>query len=216
MKKNLLFSLLLISGISFAQDLFPKGGNSPKEDTLKGSDTKFRNFWDVKKYDLSLEPDFEKKSVSGINTISFEITKDVKNPVFQIDLQQPMQFEFINKDKNLTAKREKDFIFITSKKSYKKGEKLSFTLKYWGNPVIAKRAPWDGGWVFTKDSSGNPWISVAQEGNGVSHWLPVKDIWSDEPEEGIVMKIVTPQGLTGVGNGRLIHQETKNGKTTFT
>ena len=216
MKKSVFFSLLLVSGMSFAQELFPQGENSPKEDTLKGSDTQFRNFWDVKKYELSVEANFDKKSVSGTNIISFEITKDIKNPVFQIDLQQPMQFEFINKDKNLTAKRDKDFIFITSKKSYKKGEKLNFTFKYWGNPTIAIRAPWDGGWVFDKDEKGNPWISVAQEGNGVSHWLPVKDIWSDEPDNGILMKIITPKNLSGIGNGKLISKKTEKGKNIFT
>ncbi|UOE40080.1 M1 family metallopeptidase [Chryseobacterium suipulveris] len=208
--KNYAILFLLVSAMFNAQQF-------TKKDTLKGSDTQFRDFWDVKKYELTVEPDFEKKLVSGTNTISFEITKDVVNPVFQIDLQQPMNYKIIATDEKLcSSKRDGDFIFIETKKAYKKGEKHSFTIQYWGNPTIAKNAPWDGGWVFTTDQNGNPWISVAQEGIGSSVWLPTKDIWSDEPDNGILMKIITPKDLVGVGNGRLISTTEEKGKKIFT
>lgn len=215
MKKLLLSLLFLFSGLAVAQ-LFPKGISSAKEDTLKGSNTKFRDFWDVKKYEITVEADLEKKYISGTNKISLEITKDVVKPTFQIDLQQPMQFEFLSKNKGLNISREKDFIFISSNQSYKKGQQLFFTIKFFGNPIIAKRPPWDGGWVFTKDAKGNPWASVAQEGNGVSLWLPVKDIWSDEPDKGIILKIITPKDLVGVGNGRLTKVEKGKEKNAYT
>ena len=75
MKKIGLF-LLVFSQITFAQTF-------TKKDTLKGSDTAFRNFWDVKKYELTVEPNIQDQSVSGKNTIFFEITKEVENPTFQ-------------------------------------------------------------------------------------------------------------------------------------
>ena len=83
MKKALLFAIL-ISGVSQAQ-MF-EDPKPTKVDTLKGSNTEFRNFWDVKKYDIVLEPNFEAKSIKGRNKISLTIDKDVLNPVFQIDL----------------------------------------------------------------------------------------------------------------------------------
>lgn len=188
-----------------------------KKDTLKGSNTEFRNFWDVKKYEITVEPKFEDQSVSGSNKITFEILKDVTNPIFQIDLQQPMGYKVIDSDEKLcSSKREGDFIFIETNKSYKKGETHHFTIQFFGNPIIAKNAPWDGGWVFKKDEQGNNWASVAQEGIGASVWLPTKDLWSDEPDNGIIMKIITPQDLVGVGNGRLISQTTEKGKNIFT
>ncbi|MCU7613867.1 M1 family metallopeptidase [Chryseobacterium sp. GMJ5] len=209
--KKISFPLLLVSGLVFGQAF-------TKQDTLKGSNTKFRNFWDVKKYELSVEPDFKQKSIKGNNTISFEITKDISNPVFQIDLQQPMKAGKIECSFPVkkTAKQEGDFIFIASDKNFKKGEKYTIDITYSGNPVIAKNAPWDGGWVFTEDKNGNPWMSVADEGIGASVWLPVKDLWSDEPDNGVVMKIITPIDLTGVGNGRLIDKKSENGKNIFT
>jgi len=214
--KKLTFTLLFISGFAFGQ-IFEKNRIFTKQDTLKGSDTQFRNFWDVKKYDLSVEPDFEQKSIKGYNKISFEITKDVTNPVFQIDLQQPMKADKVEGSFPITSyKQDGDFIFVTSKKKFKKGEKYTMNIVYSGNPVIAKKAPWDGGWIFTKDKNGNPWISVADQAEGSSLWLPTKDIWSDEPDNGIIMKIITPNDLVGVGNGRLIDKKTEGSKTTYT
>lgn len=214
--KKLSYTLLFASGLIFGQ-FFEKPETFTKQDTLKGSNTKFRDFWDVKKYDLSVEPDFEQKSIKGNNKISFEIIKNVTNPVFQIDLQQPMKADKVEANFPIAKyKQDGDFIFITTKKSFKKGEKYTIDVTYSGNPVIARNAPWDGGWVFTKDENGNPWISVADEGIGASVWLPTKDIWSDEPDNGIIMKIITPKDLVGVGNGKLIEKKTENNKNIFT
>ncbi|UOU97297.1 M1 family metallopeptidase [Chryseobacterium daecheongense] len=214
--KKLTYTLLFVSGLAFGQ-FFENPKTFSKQDTLKGSNTKFRNFWDVKKYELSVEPDFEQKSIRGNNKISFEIIKDVTNPVFQIDLQKPMKADKVTASFAIADyKQDDDFIFIHTKKSFKKGEKFTIDVVYSGNPTIAKRAPWDGGWVFTKDENGNPWMSVADEGIGASIWLPTKDIWSDEPDNGIIMKITTPKDLVGVGNGRLIDKKTTNDKTTYT
>lgn len=214
---KLSYSILFASGLAFGQ-FFEHNKKFTKQDTLKGSNTEFRNFWDVKKYELSVEPNFEQKSIKGNNKISFEILNDVLNPVFQIDLQRPMKADKIECSFPTVDgfKRDGDFIFISSKKNFKKGEKYTIDITYSGNPTIAKNAPWDGGWVFTKDEKGNPWMSVADEGIGASVWLPVKDIWSDEPENGIVMKIITPSDLVGIGNGRLTSKKTENGKNIFT
>ncbi|MCT2564138.1 M1 family metallopeptidase [Chryseobacterium herbae] len=214
--KKLTYTLLFASGLVFGQ-FFEKDKVFTKQDTLKGSDTPFRNFWDVKKYDLSVEPDFAQKSIKGYNKISFEITKDITDPVFQIDLQQPMKADKVNANFPVANyKQDGDFIFVTAKKKFKKGEKYTLDVTYSGNPVIAKNAPWDGGWVFAKDEKGNPWMSVADEGIGASIWLPTKDIWSDEPENGIIMKIITPNDLVGVGNGRLISKKAEGSKTAYT
>ena len=213
MKKALLFAIL-ISGVSQAQ-MF-EDPKPTKIDTLKGSNTEFRNFWDVKKYDIVLEPNFEAKSIKGSNKISLTIEKNVLNPVFQIDLQSPMKADKITASFPIADKKvDGDFIFISTKKKFKKGEKYTIDIDYSGNPVIAKHAPWDGGWMFTKDKNGNPWMTAADEGIGASIWLPVKDIWSDEPDNGITFKIITPKDLVGVGNGKLIKEDNLGDKKSW-
>ena len=211
---KLLLLAILISGVSQAQ--FFEGAKPTKIDTLKGSNTEFRNFWDVKKYDIVLEPNFEAKSIKGSNKISLTIEKDVLNPVFQIDLQSPMKADKVTANFPIVDKKtDGDFIFISTKKKFKKGEKYTIDIDYSGNPVIAKHAPWDGGWMFTKDKNGNPWMTAADEGIGASIWLPVKDIWSDEPDNGITFKIITPKDLVGVGNGKLIKEESLGDKKSW-
>ena len=211
---KLLLLAILISGVSQAQ--FFEGAKPTKIDTLKGSNTEFRNFWDVKKYDIVLEPNFEAKSIKGSNKISLTIEKDILNPVFQIDLQQPMKADKVTANFPIADKKtDGDFIFISTKKKFKKGEKYTIDIDYSGNPVIAKHAPWDGGWMFTKDKNGNPWMTAADEGIGASIWLPVKDIWSDEPDNGITFKIITPKDLVGVGNGKLIKEENLGDKKSW-
>jgi aminopeptidase N len=211
---KLLLLAILISGVSQAQ--FFEEAKPTKIDTLKGSNTEFRNFWDVKKYDIVLEPNFEAKSIKGSNKISLTIEKNVLNPVFQIDLQSPMKADKITASFPIADKKvDGDFIFISTKKKFKKGEKYTIDIDYSGNPVIAKHAPWDGGWMFTKDKNGNPWMTAADEGIGASIWLPVKDIWSDEPDNGITFKIITPKDLVGVGNGKLIKEENLGDKKSW-
>ncbi len=213
MKKLLLLSILL-SGISQAQ--FFEDAKPTKIDTLKGSNTEFRNFWDVKKYDIVLEADFATKSIRGSNKITLEIEKNTLNPVFQIDLQQPMKADKITTNFPVVEKKiEGDFIFIYAKKNFKKGEKYTIDIDFSGNPLIAKNAPWDGGWIFTKDKKGNPWMTAADEGIGASIWLPCKDIWSDEPDNGTTFKIITPKDLVGIAGGRLIKEENLGDKKSW-
>ena len=205
--------------ILFACVLFniASGQTFTKSDTLLGSNTPFRDFWDVQRYDVTVEANHSKKSLLGKNKISFNIIKDVTNPTFQIDLQEPMKYDKISSDfKIISKKREGNFIFLETKARFKKGEKYFLEIDFSGNPTIAKNAPWDGGWVFAQDNEGNPWMSVACEGIGASVWLPIKEMWSDEPDEGATLTIITPKNLAGVGNGRLIKQSTEKDKNIFT
>ncbi|WP_317206386.1 M1 family metallopeptidase [Chryseobacterium sp. MFBS3-17] len=208
--KQWFFSALMISALGSAQEF-------SRVDTLKGSDTRFRDFWDVRKYEISVEPDATRRQVSGSNTIHFLIVKDTEKPVFQIDIQQPMKTRLVKADFTvLKTEREGDFLWVYAAEPMKKSDRKTLTIAYEGNPVIAKNAPWDGGWVFSEDSAGMPFVSVAQEGIGTSVWLPLKDSWSDEPDEGITMKITTPENLVGVGNGRLIQTTASAGKKHYT
>jgi len=217
MKKAVLLLLSLNSVVLFAQDKNAMGEVVPKtftqQDTLFGSNTKFRDFWDVKKYEITAEPHFENKSVEGSNRISFTFTKDITDPVFQIDIQQPMKVTNVMSDFEIAEpKREGNFLFIQAKGNFKNGDENFINLDFEGQPIIAKRAPWDGGWVFTKDPWGKEWMTTATEGIGTSVWLPMKDYWGDEPDNGMEFNIISPKDLVGVSNGRLVNEEINGDK----
>lgn len=206
----LFFICALLSTPTFAQQF-------NRQDTLRGSNTEFRNFWDVQRYVVTVEPDFDQKSLKGSNRIEFQVTEQRTNPVFQIDLQQPMHYAIDHSSfPYKTHRREGDFIFIEALGRFSKGSRHSVTLSYNGVPTEAKNAPWDGGWVFKRDSLQRPFASVAQEGIGTSVWLPLKDTWDDEPDRGLDMTIITPESLVGVGNGRLVKLESSQGKKYYT
>ena len=87
---------------------------------------------------------------------------------------------------------------------------------YSGNPIIAQKAPWDGGFVYSTDSKGKDWVGVAVQGTGSSLWYPCKDTQSDEPDSGATIKVAVPNGLMNVSNGRFKGSEDlKNGYTRW-
>jgi len=135
----------------------------------------------------------------------------------QIDLQEPMQLgkAYIG-DKPMTFKREGNVFFINVSVPLPKDSIVTLALQFQGNVTVAKRPPWGGGWIFSKDKLGRPWMSVACQGLGASVWFPCKDHQSDEPDQGATLKINVPDSLMAVGNGRLIEKESyKQGWTAY-
>ena len=157
--------------------------------------------WDVKHYTVLVEPDFTNKSISGKVDIVFKVIE--RYDTMQIDLQTPM---VLNKaylgDDALQYKRDGNAYFIFLKQSLNIGAEAKLSLSFSGKVREAIRPPWDGGWIFTKDKNGNPWMSVACQGLGASVWYPCKDHQSDEPDKGALLRISVPDTLVAVGNGR--------------
>jgi len=213
MKKILLATCyLLLANCINAQLSTPKQ-TFTKADTLRGSNNEYRNWWDVLRYEITVKPDFEKKEIEGKVEILFKANKDGKE--FQIDLQQPLEIDSVV-EKQLVPSYPKDHIYRFHKLSFKQENNIAIvsfnnsvrkklyktiSIFYHGKPKEAKKAPWDGGWVWAKDKSGRPFVSVACQGLGASCWFPCKDIQSDEPNFGASLTIIVPDSLEAVGNG---------------
>jgi aminopeptidase N len=171
-------------------------------DTLRGSVTPERAWWDVLRYDIEVKPDYENKSIRGTTTITFKATSSGKE--MQIDLQEPLEIANIAEGSyQLNFKREGNVYHVHFPKKISKGDIEKIEIKYGGNPRIAARPPWNGGWIFTSDKFGRPWMSVACQGLGASVWYPCKDYQGDEPDSGASLTITVPDTLIAVGNGRL-------------
>ena len=85
---------------------------------------------------------------------------------------------------------------------------------YQGKPLVAKRPPWQGGFVWKKDKDNNPWIGVCCETEGASIWWPLKDHNSDEPDS-MRLHYSVPRGLIAVGNGQLENTKETDQQTTY-
>ena len=182
-------------------------------DTLRGSNTPQRAWWDATFYDLHVKVNPADSSISGYNTISYKVLKPARE--MQIDLQIPLVIDSVVQDgTELSARRDSNAFFITLLNAQRTGATNRISVYYHGKPVVAVRPPWDGGFVWAKDSVGNRWIVTANEGTGASVWWPNKDIYSDEPDSQSIA-ITVPDSLIDVSNGRL-RRTTPNGDGTTT
>ncbi|MDR6786292.1 aminopeptidase N [Pedobacter africanus] len=192
--------LLFITGRASAQ-LMDGPHRYTRADTLRGKLTPLRSCYDLNYYHLDVKVDIDNKSISGSNEFQFTATQNFSR--LQFDLFSNLKVEkVVYKNRELKFKREFNAVFVTFPATINKGTKANFTVFYSGKPVIAKRPPWDGGFIFSKDKSGNPWVSVACQGFGASSWWPNKDHQSDEVDS-MLISISVPKGLQEVSNGRL-------------
>lgn len=176
-----------------------------REDTLLGSNTAYRSWWDVMHYDLSVKPDYETKSISGNIVIAYQVAQVVSNPVMQIDLQEPLRIDSVfYEGARLPDIRQEKNRWMLSLPAQEKQAGHELRVFYHGKPKVARNPPWDGGFVWKKDSLGNPWISVACQGAGASVWFPCKDLQADEPDMGARLSITIPDTLKAIGNGKLV------------
>ncbi|MGZ5133691.1 MAG: M1 family metallopeptidase [Flavitalea sp.] len=171
-----------------------------RSDTLRGSITPERAWWDVICYTVALNADYNNRTIEGKSVIDFRVLTPGRR--MQIDLQQPMEISraYTNELK-LNFTREGNVFYINFPEPLTTGSLHSITLVFMGKPTIAVQPPWDGGWIFTKDNLGRPWMTVACQGLGASVWYPCKDHQSDEPDSAFI-NITIPDTLVAVANGR--------------
>lgn len=203
--KNILSILfiLLISSFSASAQLFPNDGEYTGQDTLRGSITPERAWWDLQHYHLEVAVDPENKSLSGTNTMTYKVIGDQNR--LQIDLQAPMKLDAVRQNgENLKIESEGNAHFATLKNGQKIGETYDIEFDFSGTPIEAVRPPWDGGLTWEKDSNGLPFIANSNQGIGSSVWWPSRDHPADEPDNGVLISVTVPENLMDVSNGRLI------------
>jgi aminopeptidase N len=218
MKKylNLLLITFLISNGIQAQGLLGKSDVVfTRQDSLRGSITKERIWWDVKHYSLDIKVNPADSTITGSNTIQYKVLQPYN--VMQIDLQKPMEITKVTQDGvALKYKREGNVFFITLASTQNVGAIKEVKVFYHGKPKVAVRPPWDGGLTWKKDNNEKDFIASSCQGLGASVWWPNKDHMYDEVE-GMKISVNVPGKLTDVSNGRLQNVKTlKDGTKTYT
>ena len=210
MRKYLLFLPVFLAPLSIglAQDTA-----ATHADTIRGSITPERAWWDVAYYDLRVKINPVDSTIRGVNYITYRILQS--DSVMQIDLQVPLQIDsFVQQGQRLQYRRDGNAFFVFLVAGQEKGTQQTLSAFYSGHPHPAKHAPWDGGVVWATDSLGHTWIATACQGTGASIWWPTKDTQADEPDSQRVV-ITVPDSLKDVSNGRL-RAVTSNGDGTTT
>ncbi|MEO5798338.1 MAG: M1 family metallopeptidase [Gemmatimonadales bacterium] len=180
-------------------------GQQPKvfthADTLRGTVTPQRAWWDVAFYDLDVTIRPADSSITGVNVIRYRVKGPAKE--MQLDLQVPLEVDsMVQEGRHVRFRRDGNAFFATLVSPQRVGSEKAITVYYHGKPRPAKRPPWDGGFTWVKDSLSRPWIVTSNQGLGASVWWPNKDSQTDEPDSQRVA-ITVPDPLMNVSNGRL-------------
>jgi len=185
-----------------------------RQDTIRGSVTSERSWWDLTYYDLEVSVDPKSKTIDGKNSIHYKVLKT--NKVMQIDLQPPMQLtKAIQNGRKLKISNCGNAHYIHLEKPQIKYNIDSLTVFFKGIPRQAIRAPWDGGFSWKKDKNGTDFIATTCQGIGASVWWPNKDHMYDEVDS-MKIRVNVPKHLVAVSNGRLIDTSKSDKSKSYT
>ena len=210
----LLFFLTITCSVnSFSQGVIAKKSNFTRQDSLRGSITQERVWWDLTYYHLQVNVNPDKKYISGKNTIQYKVLSAYQT--MQIDLQAPLTITKVTQDgKELKVIHDGNAHFIKLIKNQHTGKTETVIVHYQGNPKEAIRAPWDGGFSWKKDKNGNHFIATSCQGLGASVWWPCKDHMYDEVES-MRISVTVPSDLMDISNGKLESIEDHGSTKTY-
>ena len=206
-----------------------------RADTLRGSNTPLRSWWDVTFYDLKVSINPNDSTIRGSNGITYKVLRPGNQ--LQIDLQPPLVVDSMIQDGQRlsyrrdsiapprggrggrgsvadTSMRPGNAWFVTLPATQAKGATKTLTVWYHGAPRVAIRPPWDGGFGWGVDSLNRPFFSTSNQGLGASVWWPNKDYSGEEPDSQRI-SVRVPDPIMNVSNGRL-RNTTKHGDGTTT
>jgi aminopeptidase N len=206
MRRIVLLLLVLTSLPATAQNLRSGGALKPEQAIM-----------DIRHYTIALEIDPVQQSIKGYTTVTLKLTSP--SPVIVLDFWHGLTTEKVMVNNKAAAfdHSDNDILTVTGKPDFKAGT-YDVKVFYAGKPGVASRPPWTGGFQWSSDSKGNPWIAITCQSEGGKIFFPCKDHPSDEPNEGADLNITVPKGLTVAAPGMLTKvkdNEVSKGTTTF-
>ena len=192
---NLFMAILSVTTALNAQPSFTR------QDTLRGSITPERAWWDLTYYHLDIRVNPADSTIAGSNTIQYRVLAPGQR--MQIDLQAPMKVEkVVQNGKTLSFQQDGNAWFVELPDPRKPGAIETVAVHYSGRPQVARNPPWDAALSWRTDDNGKPFVATSCQGDGASLWWPCKDHMYDEPDS-MLISVRVPAGLMDVSNGRL-------------
>src|ERR1035437_5428056 len=215
-KLSVIYLIILISVLQLipvnAQYKTPSSKIFTRQDTLRGTITPERAWWDLTYYHLDIVVNPADSTINGTNTVTYRVIKPAG--LMQIDLQEPLKIiKAVQNNNVLNFKREGNVYWIELAEKQEQGRIYSVVLTYGGKPKVSTRPPWSGGITWKKDKNGLPFIASSCQGDGASLWWPCKDHMYDEPDS-MLISVNVPGNLMDVSNGRLRSVVKQKNKTT--
>ncbi|HLK29399.1 MAG TPA: M1 family metallopeptidase [Puia sp.] len=203
MHKAFLLCLVFTTCLAHSQSTFTSGGKLKPEQAIM----------DVRHYTIALDVDIAKKFIGGYTIIDFNLSQPTNTLLFDLLDSFNVQNVLVN-GKKAAFVYKNNSITINLPSSIPVGH-VSVKVEYNGNPHVAIRPPWDDGFTWATDSSGNAWVAITEAASGGKLYFPCKDHPSDEPNEGVDLIITVPKGLVVAGPGLLQKVMNKGNKSTY-
>lgn len=166
--------------------------------------------------DLSFKVDPARKWLEGDAKLTFLAVKPISRLV--VDLDRNYKVDLVEVDGvalSASAWRNPEGrMTIDLPHPLAAGGRAVLRIRYAGSPHRAKRAPWDGGIVWARAPTGEPWIATAVEGEGCDLLWPCIDHPMGEPLR-VDQHITVPAPLVAAGNGVAKRMVEKDGWRTY-
>ena len=155
--------------------------------------------------DLTFDVQPEHRRLGGRAVLGFLVKAPISR--LQLDLDPELPIRSIAADgealRSSAWANNGGLVTVTLPAPKRPGERLSLTVTYGGYPHVAKKAPWDGGFVWSHSKDGRPWVATAVEGEGCDLFWPCFDNSLIEVAT-VTQHIIVPAGLAAPSNGRLL------------
>ncbi|WP_342118207.1 M1 family metallopeptidase [Pseudoduganella sp. OTU4001] len=170
----------------------------------------------IEKVDLSLRVEPDTQSIVGDAALTFAATAPLSRIAVELDRNLPVDSVTIDGVALAPSaiSNPEGRLFLTLPTPLAAGAQTVVRIRYHGKPHVAKRAPWDGAFVWSKTAEGQPWISTTVEGEGCDLFWPCIDHPQGKPKL-IDMHITVPAPLVAAGNGVAMGMDEKDGWRTW-
>ncbi len=168
------------------------------------------------KADLALRIDPASRSLRGDATLGFTATAPLRRIV--LDLDRNLAIDAIAVDgQPLPAtswRNPEGRLTVDLPRALSAGEAVTVRVRYAGRPHVARRAPWDGGFVWARTPDGQPWVATAVQGEGCDLFWPCIDHPMGKPKL-VDQHITVPSPLVAAGNGIAMGMDEADGWRTW-
>ena len=160
--------------------------------------------YDVLHYDLAMQVFPERREVEAVLTATVEALESL--PTLVLDLDPLLEVErVVVGGAEAPFTHERGQLRVTLDPPAGAGDRIVAAVHYAGEPRVAPRPPWEGGFVWS-ETGGQPWFATACQMEGADLWWPCKDHPSDKPDS-VDLHFRVPDGLVVASNGRRLRIE---------
>jgi aminopeptidase N len=168
------------------------------------------------KADLKLRIEPATRSITGDVTLTFG-TRVALNSI-ELDLDRNLPIDAIAVDGQPLAaaswRNPEGKLSIDLPRPLEPGKQVAVRVQYHGKPHVAKKAPWDGGFVWSQTPDGQPWVASAVQGEGCDLFWPCIDHPTGKAKL-VDEHITVPAPLVAAGNGIAMGMDEKDGWRTW-